>query len=87
MQTKEFQEELEAVRKNEEERLAHQKKLDEAAEVRRRRSCMNRPTIDYVPKELYIDLEEAYSKYFQQLVTFFRGDKDDFLYMLRLFAR
>ncbi len=35
MQTKEFQEELEAVRKNEEERLAHQKKLDEAAEVRR----------------------------------------------------
>ena len=31
MQTKEFQEELEAVRKNEEERLAHQKRLDEAA--------------------------------------------------------
>ena len=50
MQTKEFQEELEAVRKNEEERLAHQKKLDEAAEVRRRRSCMERPKIDYVPK-------------------------------------
>ena len=67
MQTKEFQEELEAVRKNEEERLAHQKKLDEAAEVRRRRSCMNRPKIDYVPKGLYIDLEEAYSKYFQQV--------------------
>ena len=56
MQTKEFQEELEAVRKNEEERLAHQKKLNEAAEVRRRRSCMERPKIDYVPKGLYIDL-------------------------------
>lgn len=40
MQTEEFQKELEAVRKNEEERLAHQKKQDEAAEVRRRRSCM-----------------------------------------------
>ena len=43
MQTKEFLEELEAVRKNEEERLANRKKLDEAAEVRRRRSCMERP--------------------------------------------
>ena len=87
MQTKEFQEELEAVRKNEEERLAHQKKLDEAAEVRRRRSCMERPKIDYVPKGLYIDLEEAYSKYFQQVVTFFPDDKDDFMYMLRLLER
>lgn len=65
MQTAEFQEELEAVRRDKEERLAHQKKQDEAAEVRRRRSCMERPKIDYVPKGLYIDLEEAYAKYFQ----------------------
>ena len=48
---------------------------------------MNRPKIDYVPKGLYIDLEEAYSKYFQQVVTFFPEDKDDFLYMLRLLER
>ena len=87
MQTAEFQEELEAVRRDKEERLAHQKKLDEAAEVRRRRSCMERPKIDYVPKGLYIDLEEAYSKYFQQVVTFFPDDKDDFMYMLRLLER
>ena len=87
MQTKEFQEELEAVRKNEEERLARQKRLDEAAEVRRRRSCMEHPKIDYVPKGLYIDLEEAYAKYFQQVVTFFPDDKDDFMYMLRLLER
>lgn len=87
MQTQEFQEELEAVRKNEEERLAHRKKLDEAAEVRRRRSCMERPKIDYVPKGLYIDLEEAYAKYFQHVVTFFPDDKDDFMYMLRLLER
>ena len=87
MQTKEFQEELEAVRKNEEERLAHQKKQDEAAEVRRRRSCMERPKIDYVPKGLYIDQEEAYAKYFQQEVTFSPEDKDDFMYMLRLLER
>ena len=63
MQTQEFQEELEAVRRDKEERLAHQKRLDEAAEVRRRRSCMERPKIDYVPKVLYIDLEEAYAKF------------------------
>ena len=36
MQTEEFQEELETVRRDKEEQLAHQKKLDEAAEVRRR---------------------------------------------------
>ena len=80
MQTAEFQEDLETVRRDKEEQLAHQKKLDEAAEVRRRRSCMERPKIDYVPKGLYIDLEEAYSKYFQQVVTFFPDDKDDFNY-------
>lgn len=87
MQTKEFHEELETVRRDMEERLAHQKQLDEAAEMRRRRSCMERPKIDYVPNGLYIDLEEAYSKYFQQVVTFFPDDKDGFMYMLRLLER
>ena len=87
MQTKEFQEELEAVRKNEEERLAHQKKQNEAAEVRRQRSCMERPKIDYVPERLYIDLEDVYAKYFQQEVTFFPKDKDDFMYMLRHYKK
>ena len=69
MQTEEFQKELEAVRKNEEERIVHQIKQDEAAEVRRRRKCMERPKIDFVLKGLYVDLEEVYSKYFQQVVT------------------
>ena len=69
MQAAEFQEEMEAVRRDKEVRLAHQKKLDEAAEVRRRRSCMERPKIDYVPKGLYIDLEDAYAKYFQYATT------------------
>ena len=87
MQTAEFQKELEAVRRDEEERLERQKRLDEVAEIRRRRSCMERPKIDYVPKGLYIDLEEAYAKYFQQVVTFFPDDKDDFMYMLRLLER
>ena len=87
MQTAEFQKELEAVRRDEEERLERQKRLDEVAEIRRRRSCMERPKIDYIPKGLYIDLEEAYAKYFQQVVTFFPDDKDDFMYMLRLLER
>ena len=75
------------IQSGQEEQLAYQKKQDEAAEVRRRRSCMERPKIDYVPKGLYIDLEEAYVKYFQQVVTFFPDDKDDFMYMLRLLER
>lgn len=87
MQTAEFQEELEAVRRDEEERLERQKRLDEVAEIRRRRSCMERPKIDYIPKGLYVDLEAAYAKYFQQVVTFFPDDKDDFMYMLRLLER
>ena len=40
-----------------------------AAEVRKRRKCMERPKIDIVPNGLYVDLEEVYSKYFQQVVT------------------
>jgi hypothetical protein len=87
MQTAEFQKELEAVRRDEEERLARQKKWDEFAETRRRRSCMERPKIDYIPKGLYIDLEVAYAKYFQQVVTFIPNDKEDFMYMLRLLER
>ena len=60
MQAAEFQEELEKIRRDREERIAHQKRLDEAAEVRRRRSCMARPKIDYIPKGLTVDLEEAF---------------------------
>ena len=40
-----------------------------AVEVRKRRKCMERPKIDFVPNGLYVDLEEVYSKYFQQVVT------------------
>lgn len=48
---------------------------------------MERPKIDYIPKGLKIDLEVAYAKYFQQVVTFMPEDKDDFMYMLRLLER
>ena len=87
MQTAEFQEELEKVRRDKEERIAHQKRLDEAAEVRRRRNCMARPKIDYIPKGLTVDLEEAYAEYFRQEVEFRPENKEDFLYMLRLLER
>lgn len=87
MQKAEFQEELEKIRRDREERIAHQKRLDEAAEVRRRRSCMARPKIDYVPKGLTVDLEEAYAEYFKQEVEFRPENKEDFLYMLRLLER
>lgn len=87
MQTAEFQEELEKIRRDREERIAHQKRLDEAAEVRRRRSCMAHPKIDYIPKGLTVDLEEAYAEYFKQEVEFRPENKEDFLYMLRLLER
>ena len=87
MQAAEFQEELEKIRRDREERIAHQKRLDEASEVRRRRSCMARPKIDYIPKGLTVDLEEAYAEYFKQEVEFRPENKEDFLYMLRLLER
>lgn len=87
MQAAEFKEELEKIRRDREERIAHQKRLDEAAEVRRRRSCMARPKIDYIPKGLTVDLEEAYAEYFKQEVEFRPENKEDFLYMLRLLER
>lgn len=87
MQTVEFQEELEEVRRDKDERIAHQRRLDEAAEVRRRRSCMARPKNDYIPKGLTVDLEEAYAEYFKQEVEFRPENKEDFLYMLRLLER
>ena len=37
-----------------------QKKQDEAAEVRKRRSCMDRPKIYYVPKGLYIGIVQPF---------------------------
>lgn len=69
METEEFQEILSAFQKEEEQRIALEEKSQEAAEVRKRRKCMELPKIDFVLKGLYVDLEEVYSKYFQQVVT------------------
>lgn len=87
METEEFRELLEEVRKEEAQRLVWEKRAEKMAEARRRRSCMARPKIDYVPKGLTVDLEEAYAEYFKQEVEFRPENKEDFLYMLRLLER
>lgn len=87
MQTEDYQEALRAVCKEEEERLARERRLARVEEVRQKRRCMVRTKIDFVPKGLTVDLEAAYANYIQQVVTFMPEDKDDFLYMLRLLER
>lgn len=87
METEEFRELLEEVRKEEAQRLVWEKRAEKMAEARRRRSCMARPKIDYVPKGLTVDLEKAYAEYFKQEVEFRPENKEDFLYMLRLLER
>ena len=87
METEEFRELLEEVREEEAQRLVWEKRAEKMAEARRRRSCMARPKIDYVPKGLTVDLEEAYAEYFKQEVEFRPENKEDFLYMLRLLER
>lgn len=87
MQTEEFRELQEELRKEEAQRLAWEKRAEKMAEARRRRSCMARPKIDYIPKGLTVDLEEAYAEYFKQEVEFRPENKEDFLYMLRLLER
>lgn len=87
METEEFRELLEEVREEEAQRLVWEKRAEKMAEARRRRSCMARPKIDYIPKGLTVDLEEAYAGYFKQEVEFRPENKEDFLYMLRLLER
>ena len=87
METEEFRELLEEVREEEAQRLVWEKRAEKMAEARRRRSCMARPKIDYIPKGLTVDLEEAYAEYFKQEVEFLPENKEDFLYMLRLLER
>lgn len=87
METEEFRELLEEVREEEAQRLVWEKRTEKMAEARRRRSCMARPKIDYIPKGLTVDLEEAYTEYFKQEVEFRPENKEDFLYMLRLLER
>lgn len=57
------------------------------AEARRRRSVMERPRINYIPKGLNVDYEKEYSRYLEQEVTFIPEDEDDFLNQLRLIER
>ena len=87
METEEFRELVEEVREEETQRLAWEKRAEKMAEARRRRSCMARPKIDYIPKGLIVALEEAYAEYFKQEVEFRPENKEDFLYMLRLLER
>lgn len=87
METEEFRKVLEEVREEEAQRLVWEKRAEKMAEARRRRSCMARPKIDYIPKGLTVDLEEAYAEYFKQEVEFRPENKEDFLYMLRLLER
>ena len=74
METEEFRELVEEVREEEAQRLAWEKRAAEMAEARRRRSCMARPKIDYVPKGLTVDLEEAYAEYFKLEVELRHGN-------------
>lgn len=87
METEEFRKLVEEVREEEAQRLVWEKRAAKMAEARRRRSCMARPKIDYVPNGLTVDLEEAYAEYFKQEVEFRPENKEDFLYMLRLLER
>lgn len=87
METEEFRELLEEVREEEAQRLVWEKRAEKMAEARRRRSRMACPKIDYIPKGLTVDLEEAYAEYFKQEVEFRPENKEDFLYMLRLLER
>ena len=90
-QSQEFQELRKEIMQRRAEEKAQRQRYEELERKRKedekRRRSMERPKIDYVPKGLHIDLEEAYEKYMQQVVTFQPEDKEDFLYMMRLLER
>ena len=57
------------------------------ADERRRRSCMERPKITYIPKGLTVDYTEEYGRLLKQEVEFTPTCQEDFLYQRRLIER
>lgn len=68
-------------------RIQWDEKQKRMREVEHYRRQMERPKIDFVPRGLTVNYEEAYGKYFMQEVTFKPKDNEDFMHQLRLLER
>ncbi len=69
-------------------RWAYDKRMELMREtLHYRRTAMDRPKIDFIPRGLTVDYEQEYGKFFLQEVTFVPRDNEDFLYLLRFLER
>lgn len=87
MKTPEFEEIELRIREEKLLRIQWDEKQERMREVEHYRRQMERPKIDFVPRGLAVNYEEAYGKYFMQEVTFKPKDNEDFMYQLRLLER
>ena len=69
-------------------RWEYEERMERARETEHyRRTAMDRPKIDFIPRGLTVDYEQEYGKFFLQEVTFVPRGKEDFLHLLRLLER
>jgi hypothetical protein len=87
MNTAEFQEALEQVRKRKEEEARWRLADERRRERDRRCRVMERPRITYIPKGLMVDYEQEYSVFLKQEVDFVPTDLEDYRVQRRLIYR
>jgi hypothetical protein len=83
MDTPEFKTAEEAAKKKAEEKQREAENREHEYRLR----TMQKPRIDYIPKGLDVDYEQAYSVFLQQEVTYEPQDSVEFLKMLQLIGR
>lgn len=85
--TPEFKEAAEKVRKDREKARRFELRKEKEREDYQRRKVMARPKITFIPKGLTVDYEKEYAVFLDQEVTYSPVDSDDFLYQFRLMNR
>jgi hypothetical protein len=87
MNTAEFQEAMEQVRKRKEEEARWRLADERRRERERRCRAMERPRITYIPKGLTMDYEKEYSVFLKQEVEFAPTDLEDYRVQRKLIYR
>ena len=87
MQSELFQKIEEGVRKYKEWEAGREERERKAREDRHRRSSMEKPRVNFIPKGLTVDYEQIYGKYLDQIIAFNPISHDDYLYQLHYLER
>lgn len=87
MQSELFQQIEERVARHREWEAGREEREQKVWEDRHRRSSMEKPRVNFIPKGLTVDYEQVYGKYLDQIIAFNPIDNDDYLYQLHYLER